>query len=251
MATVTGLTAARMLEIEGESVVDGDVVGGDLILTKHNGETINAGNVEGPQGPQGPAGPAAVGGIPGEIKLWSGAALPALGTYGRWVYANGAVYPNASHPLAAAHISPAWRTFAGASDPGGNNFRVPDLRGLVPAGLDAMPVDGARANRMTRSVAIVIAGRAGEETHVVTIAEMPNHGHGGGNHQHNVQAAAGAFAAGFTGVGVTGGPDSQRESEADFLTDYSGNIIAPEGGNGAHENVQPTVFVPYIVYLDG
>ena len=35
MATVTGFTAARMLAIEGASVVDGDIVGGHLILTKH------------------------------------------------------------------------------------------------------------------------------------------------------------------------------------------------------------------------
>ena len=35
MATVTGLTAERMLEIEASSVVDGDVVAGNLILSKH------------------------------------------------------------------------------------------------------------------------------------------------------------------------------------------------------------------------
>lgn len=59
MATVTGLTAARMLEIEGASVVGGEVdLDGDLILTKHDGSEINAGAVVGPQGPAGPAGPA-------------------------------------------------------------------------------------------------------------------------------------------------------------------------------------------------
>src|SRR6476646_4386940 len=56
MATVTGLTAERMQAIEAASVVDGDIVGNDLILTKHDGSTINAGNVRGPTGPVGPAG---------------------------------------------------------------------------------------------------------------------------------------------------------------------------------------------------
>lgn len=56
MATVTGLTADRMLEIEGASVVDGDVIDGELILTKHDGTTINAGSVAGPPGPIGPIG---------------------------------------------------------------------------------------------------------------------------------------------------------------------------------------------------
>ena len=57
MTTVTGLTADRMLTIEGSSVVDGDVVGNNLILTKHNGQQINAGNVRGPVGPAGATGP--------------------------------------------------------------------------------------------------------------------------------------------------------------------------------------------------
>lgn len=53
MATVTGLTALRMLAIEAASIVDGEVVGNDLILERFDGSQINAGNVRGPQGIQG------------------------------------------------------------------------------------------------------------------------------------------------------------------------------------------------------
>lgn len=53
MATVTGFTADRMLEMEDATVIDGEVVGDDLILTTKGGTDINAGNVRGPQGPQG------------------------------------------------------------------------------------------------------------------------------------------------------------------------------------------------------
>jgi hypothetical protein len=53
MATVTGLTAERMLEIEGASIVDGEVVGDHLILTRHDGTQIDAGSVVGPPGPSG------------------------------------------------------------------------------------------------------------------------------------------------------------------------------------------------------
>lgn len=46
MGTVTGLTAARMLEIEANSVVNGSVdADGNLILTKHDGTSFNAGNI--------------------------------------------------------------------------------------------------------------------------------------------------------------------------------------------------------------
>jgi hypothetical protein len=58
MATVTGMTAARMLDIEQNAVVDGSIVGDDLILEKQSGTTINAGNVRGPVGP--PGSPAAI-----------------------------------------------------------------------------------------------------------------------------------------------------------------------------------------------
>lgn len=56
MATVTGLTAARMQEIIDKTIVDADVVGDNLILTLDDASTINAGNVRGPEGPEGPMG---------------------------------------------------------------------------------------------------------------------------------------------------------------------------------------------------
>lgn len=47
---VTMFTAARMLQIENESVVSGTVVDGHLILETREGEQIDAGVVEGPPG---------------------------------------------------------------------------------------------------------------------------------------------------------------------------------------------------------
>jgi len=51
---VTGFTAARMLEMEDATIIDGNVVGNDLILETKDGTTINAGNVRGIQGIPGP-----------------------------------------------------------------------------------------------------------------------------------------------------------------------------------------------------
>lgn len=52
MATITGLTKERMLQIEGASVTGGMVdEDGLLILTRHDGTIINAGSVVGPEGP--------------------------------------------------------------------------------------------------------------------------------------------------------------------------------------------------------
>ena len=65
MATVTALTADKTLEVLGETVTDGDVVGDNLILTKLNGDQINAGNVRGPKGDQGAQGASAA---PGDVN---------------------------------------------------------------------------------------------------------------------------------------------------------------------------------------
>ena len=56
MATVTGLTAARMAEIEDAQIVDASVVVDNLILERHDGGTIDAGNVRGPEGTAGSTG---------------------------------------------------------------------------------------------------------------------------------------------------------------------------------------------------
>jgi microcystin-dependent protein len=278
MATITGMTAQRMQEIEGASIVDGEIVGGDLILTKYDGSQINAGPVTGPAGPQGPIGLSA---IPGEVKLWPSDALPDFATYGRYVWCDGAVYNIIDHPIAAANISALWKTMYGVyPDPGAGMFRVPDLRGLVPAGLDAMP-GGVRANRLTRSVAIQLAKITGEEQHSMQVAEMPSHAHTVNSHSHggrtlgadrslahvhnttvkynlvsdNTHTGAGNYVSGIPGTGGSASSNpiaSDSQATPDHL--HTINAEAPgtdaRGSGTAHENVQPTVMVPYIVCLD-
>lgn len=50
MVSVTGMTDNKMLEIDKVPIVDANVVGNNLFLTKNNGETIDAGNIKGPVG---------------------------------------------------------------------------------------------------------------------------------------------------------------------------------------------------------
>lgn len=53
MAIVTGFTAARMLQIENETIVDANLVGDHLILVTREGTVIDVGSVRGQPGPEG------------------------------------------------------------------------------------------------------------------------------------------------------------------------------------------------------
>jgi microcystin-dependent protein len=273
MATVTGLTAARMLEIEAASVVDGDIVAGNLILTKHDGSEINAGAVVGPVGPQGPPGVNA-NAIPGEVKLWPSITLPDVAQYGNYAWAAGGLYDIATYPKAAANIDAYWNTALGAVAPPAGKFRVPDLRGLTVAAPDAMPSGSARVNRMTRPEALTMGVRTGEEKHKLVLAELANHGHGTNetSHihneaQHSHTPLRGKFAVtdnSFDGpIGTLNAylpADPAHTLWFDQNTEQGGSgttfgattglTVQNSGGDGVHENVQPTIFVPYIVKLD-
>lgn len=85
MATIKGLTAARMVSIEGDSVISGVVTGDNLILTKKNNSTVNAGNVRGPTGPVGPVGPASVNSMSRGFSAAMSANVPVSGGYVRTV----------------------------------------------------------------------------------------------------------------------------------------------------------------------
>lgn len=95
MATITGLTAERMQEIEAASVVDGEIIADHLILTKHDGTPIDAGVVVGPQGDPGPVGPAGAAPITGDYKMSAQAAdhIDSLG--GTWYLCDGRASPHA------------------------------------------------------------------------------------------------------------------------------------------------------------
>jgi len=82
MATVTGLTAERMIAMEAATIIDGEVVVDNLHLITRGGTVVDAGNVRGAPGPTGPAstvpGPAGPTGPKGD-KGDTGPAGPSAG----------------------------------------------------------------------------------------------------------------------------------------------------------------------------
>lgn len=143
MATVTGYTAERMQTIEDETVVDGDIVDGNLILVRRDGVTIDAG----PTAPMGPAGPAGPVGDPGPAGATgaTGATGPA-GADGasfnpRGAYSSGTSYAKLdvvsfNTRNYAARVATTGNAPSGADT---DNTQWQYLSGIGPAGAEGPP----------------------------------------------------------------------------------------------------------------
>lgn len=109
---------------------------------------------------------------------------------------------------------------------GSSTFNLPDLRGRIIAGLDNL--GGSSANRITDAQADSLAGVFGTETHTLTTAEMPAHSHG-----------LTTFKTNTTG--------SNPRHLLDGNSNNSAATTDSAGSGDAHNNVQPTIFMSYII----
>lgn len=141
-----------------------------------------------------------------------------------WLLCYGQAVSRTTYAALFAEIS----TTYGVGD-GTTTFNIPDLRGRVIAGQDDM--GGSSANRLTGVTGSVdgdtLGGTGGTETHTLSTAEMPAH-------THTVERAAAAVG--------TSRVTSTSTSSAGTITSSS------TGGGGAHNNVQPTIILNYMIF---
>lgn len=102
-------------------------------------------------------------------------------------------------------------------------FNIPDLRGRVTVGVDSLGVNLSNAE---------IGTSGGEETHTLTIDEMPNHNHSSPN-----------YTGGWSSV-YSGGVTSSNGPPPNTST---GQFTGTEGGDQPHNNMQPYLVTNYII----
>jgi microcystin-dependent protein len=173
------------------------------------------------------------------MDFW-GSTLPS----GNWLFAYGQAISRATYAQLFALLG----TTYGVGD-GSTTFNLPDKRGRVTAGKDDM--GGTSANRLTNQSGgldgDVLGANGGNEVHTLTRAQMPNingtftmHGAGAGG-----STVLASVSGDFTDTGVSGQyrPGGSNTAGANSLYGASLNV----GGNGAHNNVQPTLIANYII----
>lgn len=106
--------------------------------------------------------------------------------------------------------------------PDGTHFNVPDMRGRTAIGVGTAVATGATAHTLGQKV--------GEETHVLTVAELASHAH-----NDSYRTVVG---------GLTGGNLGDTAGTYNELTNRSSDAT---GSNTAHNNMQPSATFNFFI----
>lgn len=172
----------------------------------------------------------------GGTGFFSGMLMPYAGSSAPsgWLLAYGQAVSRSTY----ADLFGAIGTTYGTGD-GSSTFNLPDLRGRTVAGQDDM--GGSSSNRLTSPINGDTLGAAGgSESHTITEAELPAHTHTAGGTisipvgENNTQPNN---VSGLVSVTSSGNPATYTASG------NTGSV----GSGTAHNNVQPTIILNYII----
>lgn len=189
----------------------------------------------------------------GLVPDFTGMVLPFAGSTSPtgWLLCYGQAISRSTYSGLYAVIGTAY----GSGD-GVNTFNIPDLRGRAIAGLDNM--GGSDAGRLDWANTLGTTG--GAQTHTLSSAEMPSHTHTQNAHNHGVtdpghqhaiftKAGAGGFGSEPPAQALYGSDSSYITFPANTGISIQNNTATNQntGGGGAHNNMQPTILLNYII----
>lgn len=116
---------------------------------------------------------------------------------------------------------------------GRTSFALPDLRGRAP-------IHVGRSNGGDEHT---LGQKSGEETHTLSVNELPNH-------RHEIMASS-ANADAPTPSGHVLASANNVWHDSSNLTGLRSGTIAPTGGGQAHDNMQPSLALNFCIALQG
>jgi microcystin-dependent protein len=149
------------------------------------------------------------GALVGEVKAYAGTAAPA-----GYLLCDGSTYDSVTTPAYAPLFAVIGTQFGGT---GASSFKVPDMRGRCAIGAGT----GSGLTARTNGQAV------GEETHVLSTAELPAHTHPGYSYNGTTTIAGGGGTIGYA----------------------QGSTTGSTGSGTAHNNMQPSAVLTYIIKI--
>lgn len=192
------------------------------------------------------AGASAVGGMAptGVVLPFAGSTAPT-----GWLLCNGSAVSRTTY----ADLFTAISTTYGTGD-GTTTFNLPDLGGRVPAGKEAtatrLTTGGSGVNGAT------LGASGGSESHTLSSAQIPSHTHTGStntiaDHTHGGIVTGTGSVTNITntagGSATAGSVNTSGSTAAGGSHTHTVTVNANTGGDGAHNNTQPTIVLNYII----